>query len=81
MQKSLDSPRDAVGVFQKKSVTGLFNQADFNIRKQSQQVAGGLRRHQPVQAGEQVQLRAAIRQQGFAGVELGEQFKAGHQYT
>ncbi|CAI8977493.1 hypothetical protein EMIT0357P_70077 [Pseudomonas marginalis] len=34
MQKSLDGPRYTVGVFQKKSVTSLFNQADFHIRQQ-----------------------------------------------
>ena len=40
MQKSLDGPRYTVGVFQKKSVAGLFNQTNLDIRQQGQQLGG-----------------------------------------
>lgn len=66
-------------VLQKKSVAGLFNQADFNIRQQGQQVARGFGGHQAVQAAKQVQLRAAVGLQGRAGIQLREQFQARHQ--
>jgi hypothetical protein len=79
VQKSLDGPRYTMGVLQKKSVTGLFNQADFYIGEQRQQITGGFGGHQPIQAGKQMQLRAAKRLQSGTGIQLGKQFKARHQ--
>lgn len=58
MEKGLDRPRHTMGVFHKKCVAGPFDQADFHIRQQLQQVLRGFGRDQPVETGEQVQLRA-----------------------
>ncbi|MNN64328.1 hypothetical protein D3C81_1797660 [compost metagenome] len=69
-----------MGVFQKKRMTGLFNQTNFNIGQQAQQLARSLGRHQAIEAGKQMQLRPAESLQGLAGVQLGEQFQATHQH-
>lgn len=70
MQKGLNRPRHTVRVFQKKRVAGLFNQADFDIRQQRQQIPRRFGRYQSVEAGEQVQLRAAKRLQRLPGIQL-----------
>ncbi|MNH39723.1 hypothetical protein D3C79_1009360 [compost metagenome] len=57
----------------------LFNQADFNVGQQLAQRFGRLGGHQRIAAGEQVQLRAAIRLQRFAGIQLSQHLKPGGQ--
>ena len=62
-------------------MTGLFNQADFYIGQQRQQITGGFGRHQFIQTGEQVQLGTAIGLQRGTRIELGKQFEPWHQHA
>ncbi|MNP19704.1 hypothetical protein D3C76_1122450 [compost metagenome] len=66
-------------VFQKESVAGLFDQTDFDIRQQDQQITRGFGRYQGIEAGKQMQLRAAKALQRGACVQLRQHFKPGHQ--
>lgn len=69
-----------MGILQKKRVAGLFNQTNFDIGQQRQQFARGFGRHQSVKPGKQMQLRPTKRLQSMAGVQLRQQFQAGHQH-
>ncbi|MNH28128.1 hypothetical protein D3C79_882710 [compost metagenome] len=80
MQKGLDRPRHTVGILQEKHVAGLFNQTDFDIRQQCQQLARRFHRHQPVEAGEQMQLRTAERMQRLSCIQLREHLQTTQQH-
>ncbi|MNP26813.1 hypothetical protein D3C76_1196870 [compost metagenome] len=70
MQETLDARRQLLWVLQQEGVGTLFDQADFHVRQQFAQGLGGLRRHQRIATGEQVQLRPGEVLQGRAGIQL-----------